>query len=171
MREQPTKTRTGRKTRLLTIVIAAALLLAAAALIWSLTRREPSFSPPDFDPAVQSGVPTPEKRMGYGEVGVENGFSFSLASTMYQQEDGSLLIYLTNPENSGNNIQCEVVDETGRVLYRSGAIPPGAYVERLTPQEAFENETMSITIYVYAFAPDTWYSTGTISLINTLHPW
>ena len=171
MRTQTTTLRTGRKTRLLIIIAAVLALLAAAVLVWRLAFYEAPFVPPEYDATAQSGVPTPPENMGYGEIRAENGFAFSLVGTMYQQEDGSLLLYLTNPEYRGCNLLCEIADADGRVIYRSGVVRPGEYVERLSPQAELLNEEMQIELKVYAFEPETWYSMGTVSLVNTLHSW
>lgn len=171
MRSQPTQVYTGRNKRLLLAIAAIVLALAAAFVIWRVAFYEAPFVPPAFDPAAQTGVPTPPENMGYGEIRAENGFSFSIVSTMYQQEDGSLVLCLTNPEESESNILCEVKTKEGELLYRSGAIAPGTYVERLTPVTDLENVETPIELFVYAFAPDTWYSLGTIQLANTLYPW
>ena len=147
------------------------LSLAAAALIWRLAVYEPAFQPPEMELTAQYGVPSPPETLRYGAVSVDNGFSFSIAGTMYQQQDASLLVYFTNPTGSGCNMQCVVSDENGNTLYRSGAVPPGCYVEKLAPVAEMKNEAMPIEICVYAFEPGTWYSMGTIELANTLYPW
>ena len=87
---------------------------------------------------------------------------------MYQQEDGSLLVYFTNPQSSDANLMCEIQNENGETIYKSGVIRPGEYIERLEPLAELSDEAIKIELYVYAFEPDTWYSKGTINLSNKM---
>lgn len=169
MREQTTHVHTGAVKRILVPVLAVALAVAIAAL--GYRALHPPYTPPSFEPTAVAGVPTPPENMGYGEISAEGGFAFSIAGTMYQQEDGSLLIYFTNPQYSEANLQCEIMNENGDILYKSGVLRPGEYVERLQPQTELKNEATKIELNVYAFAPDTWYSKGTINLQNVLQPY
>jgi hypothetical protein len=119
-----------------------------------------------------SGVPEPEESLNFGTIEVDGGFSFALAGTMYQQKDGSLLLYFTNPEDSGVLMMCEICEKsTGEILYQSGLLSPGQYVGRLRPQHTLKNEAIIIEMKVYGFEPETYYSMGTVTLENTLQPW
>lgn len=169
MREQPTHVKTGMGKRIL--YAAAGLALAGILTVMGVQRLTPAYVPPDFEASAVRGVPSPPENMGYGEISAPGGFSFFVAGTMYQQEDGSLLIYLTNPSDSGYNLMCEITDQSNRTIYRSGVLRPGEYVERLEPAKQLPNEAMEIAMNVYAFEPDTWYSRGTISLNNMLQPY
>lgn len=147
--------------------------MALAVVIAALLYRafNPPYTPPPFETMAVAGVPTPPENLGYGEISSEGGFTFSIAGTMYQQQDGSLLVYFTNPQHSEANLQCEILNEDGTVLYKSGVIRPGEYVERLQPLEKLQNKATKIEVNVYAFAPETWYSKGTINLQNILQPY
>ncbi|MDD3193900.1 MAG: hypothetical protein PHE47_08700 [Oscillospiraceae bacterium] len=171
MRTQRTRPRAGRTKKILLAGAVSLLLLEVAFLAWRLVFYQPPYQPPAYEPAVQVGVPDPPEGMGYGQISAENGFSFWVAGAMYQQEDGSLLVYLTNPADSVCNILCEITDQDGHTLYRSGALRPGEFVERLYPLKQMENTTIEIQMNVYAFEPETWFSVGTITLNNTLHQW
>lgn len=169
MREQGTRVKTGAVRKMM--LAAAALVLAAAALTGGYRLMNPPYVPPAFDPAAVSGVPAPPENMGYGEISAQGGFSFSIAGTMYQQEDGSLALYLTNPAAGGINLMCEVANDHGEIIYKSGVLRPGEYVEKLQPLRKLPNEAMKIEVSVYAFEPETWYSRGTIALANILQPY
>ncbi|MEG1578974.1 MAG: hypothetical protein RR336_09445 [Oscillospiraceae bacterium] len=169
MREQTTHVRTGAVKKIIFPVLGVALAVVLAALCYRALHQP--YTPPPFEPTAVEGVPTPPDDMGYGEISAEGGFAFSIAGTMYQQEDSSLLIYFTNPEYSEANLQCEIKNEKGDILYKSGVIRPGEYVERLQPQTKLKNEATKIELNVYAFAPETWYSKGTINLQNVLQPY
>ena len=90
---------------------------------------------------------------------------------MYQQEDGSLIIYLTNPETNDVNILCEIKDEEGNVIYKSGVIQPGEYLESLYPLQELVNQAMPIEINIYGYEKESWYSRGTILMENILQPY
>ena len=169
MRKQTTHVRTGMGKKIGAIAAGAALLVLFAVTGYRLFH--PVYVPPAFESSATSGVPVPPENMGYGEISAPGGFSFSVAGTMYQQEDGSLLIYLTNPQDSEVNLMCEITDRAARIIYKSGVLRPGEYVERLRPAEQIPNEATEIAMNVYAFEPDTWYSKGTISLNNILQPY
>lgn len=165
MREQPTRVRTGTIRQYMT---RTALVLIMVILAFLAFTYERPYVPPEFDKTAQTGVPQPPENSGYSAVEAQGIFSFSVVGAMYQQEDGSLVLDLTNPETNDVNIQCEIVNEDGKILYKSGAIRPGEYVERLHPLYKFPNEAMNIEMKVYAFEPQTWYSKGSVSLHNVL---
>ena len=169
MRNQSTHVRTGRSTRI--GAMAAGAVLLAFFTVVGYRMLNPVYVPPAFEPLAISGVPVPADNMGYGEISASGGFSFFVAGTMYQQEDGSLLIYFTNPKDSGVNLMCKITDGADRTLYKSGVLRSGEYVERLRPEEQLPNEALEIEMNVYAFEPDTWYSKGPISLNNILQPY
>ncbi|MEG2054414.1 MAG: hypothetical protein RR052_05665 [Oscillospiraceae bacterium] len=169
MREQTTRVRTGTAKKIIFLAIGVALAVLIVALCYRALN--PPYTPPPFEKMAVSGVPTPPDNMGYGEISAEGGFAFFIAGTMYQQEDGSLLVYFTNPKYSEANLQCEIKNENGDVIYKSGVLRPGEYVERLQPQTKLANEATKIELDVYAFEPETWYSKGTINLQNVLQPY
>lgn len=172
VREQPTKLQTGtRKKRFLIFLVAVLVLLSVAGIVF-IRNYEPPYTPPILETNAVYGVPEPENSLHYGTIKTEGSFTFALAGTMYQQEDGSLLLYFTNPENSGVLMMCEIYEEgTDIVLYKSGLLSQGQYVERLYPQCKFKNEAIKIEMKVYGFEPETYYSMGTVILENTLQPW
>jgi len=171
VRAQPTKLQTGTGRKRLLLFSAAALILLLAAGIVYIKNDEPPYRPPLWEENAVNGVPEPEESLNYGTIETDGGLIFALAGTMYQQEDGSLLLYFTNPEDSGVLMMCEIRGEGGKVLYQSGMLSPGQYVERLYPQCKLKNEAMKIEMKVYGFEPETYYSMGTVTLENTLQPW
>ena len=171
MRKQTVKVKTGMGKRILVGIIISIVLCLALAGCWMLYHYERPFVPPEFEENAKEGVPEVEESLNYGTVTAPTGFSIGLCGTMYQQEDGSLIVNLTNPETNTVNIQCEVKDKTGNTLYKSGVIEPGEYLEKLTPLVELKQEAVPIEISVYGYEIDTWYSKGTIMLDNTLQPY
>lgn len=171
MRKQTVMMTTGKRKRNITVVIAVALIAVILSVCWRIIFYVSTFVPPEFDSGALAGTPVPEESLNYGSIDVPTGFTFSLCGTMYQQQDASLILYFTNPETNDANLRCEIKSEDGTVLYESGVIRPGEYVERLSPIQKIPNEAMPIELSVYAYAPDTWYSMGTANLNNTLQPY
>lgn len=171
MREQTARLDTGRKGRMLRTGFIIAGLLAVMGIWWKSFFGKPAFVAPEWEQSAQTGIPEPEKGMGYESITAPTGFSASLCGTMYQQEDGSLLIYLTNPENNDTNIQCRIQSGDGTLLYQSGVLKPGEYLECMKLLTKIPNEAIPIKIEIYGFEKDTWYSKGTITLDNVLQPY
>lgn len=159
-----------RKKKLAGIILITALLVACAAvLIYSLTVR---YSPPALDKNRQTGVPIVEGSYLYKQLESDFGYSFSMAANLYRQEDGTVNVYFTNPEDNQVSLMCEILDAaTGDSLYKSGRIEPGEYVEKLKPSKDFQNILYNIVVKVYAFEPDTYLSAGTTELRMILQPW
>ena len=171
MREQPTKVTTGAaKSKAAVFLVSAVTVMLAAAVIFAI-RHTPPYKPPPFEKTAIRGVPNPNGDMGYSEIDAMGKFKFSLAAVMYQQSDGSLLVYFTNPEINSVYLMCEINGKNGAALYKSGLIRPGEYVERLKPAGAIKNEAVEIKINVYAFNPENFQSAGTAALNNILQPY
>ncbi len=171
MREQPRRMKMGTKKQWIGIALITIVVLAVVSILYIKVIHSQKYSPPTFEKNAVLGVPNPPENLSYGGVEAEGGFRFLIAGNTYQQEDGSLQIYLTNLEESNIWIRCEICDENKNVLYQSGILKPGQYVEKLEPQMEIANEAMKIEISVYGFEPETYLSRGTIYLGNTLQPW
>jgi len=171
MRAQTTRIRTGAVIKRILTAAAVLVVAAIAAAICHTIFYAPPYLPPPFETSAQTGTPKPPENMGYGRIDAENGFYFSTVGTIYQQEDRSLLIYLTNHGDSGVWLMCEIADENGNTLYKSGVLRQGEYVERLYPERKFANEAIKVEMRIYGFEPETYHSVGSVFLNNTLQPW
>lgn len=171
MREQTVQVKTGKIGKVVLTAVLAVIMCLVLLGCWYLFLYKEPFSPPEFDPNVRGGLPEAAENMNYGSVTAPTGFSVGLCGTMYQQEDGTLVIDVTNPETNDVNILCEIKDGSGVTLYKSGVISPGNYVERLSPLTELIDEAVPITILVYGYEQDSWYSRGTIELDNILQPY
>ena len=171
MREQPTRIKTGAVKNRAAIITSAVITLALAGIILFLVQYEPPYKPPAFEVGAVTGTPSPPESFGYNSVDAAGKFEFMLAGTFYQQEDASLRIYFNNPPQNEVYLMCEVTDSGGATLYKSGLLRPGEYVESLKPARRLENAATPVEVNVYAFEPDTYYSTGTVVLKNTLQPY
>lgn len=152
--------------------MAGAATLVLLLGIYTLWNYEKPYTPPPFESNAAEGVPKPEDSFGYGTIEHENSFAFAAAGSIYQQEDGSVILYFTNPEESQSLMMCEIVEkENGNTLYRTGLLKPGEYVERVKPLEKIPNEAIDVEMKVYAFEEATFYSKGAVTLGNTLQAW
>lgn len=169
MREQHTRVRTGagrKRAAVAGTVILTAMLVTAIIFIY---RYEVPYEPPPLEPNAITGVPDVPDNLRYGELDAAGRFTFSIAATMYQEEDGAVKLFLTNHEDNEAYIMCEVVCiESGRTIYRSGLLRPGEYVERLHPLRIIKNEAKRVEVYVYALALEDYISVGQVTLDNIL---
>ena len=167
---QTYKTVMGKnKARIGIIVLIAILVVAGAICIYSLNLK---YAPPSLEKNVVSGVPNPSENYLYGELKTNFDYSISMAANLYQQEDGSVNIYLTNPADSEVSIMCEIYDmETDELYYKCGRIEPGYYIESLEPISEIENVQHDVVAKIYAFGLEDYTSAGTTELNLVLQPW
>ncbi len=151
------------------IILVVAVLSIAGIVIYSMFIR---YEPPKFEVHAVAGTPTPGEEFLYDEVESGFGYKFSIASNLYQQEDRTLKAFFTNASTNAVNLMCEVRNaEDDRLLYESGLLHPGEYVEALDPNGDFGNTKYDVNVKVYAFEPDTYQSAGTTTLNLVLQPW
>lgn len=167
---QIVKSGAEKKRRIiLLIIIIVAILAVAGVIIYSMLIK---YEPPKFEVNAYAGTPTPEESYLYDQVESGFGYKLSMASNLYQQEDRTLKIFFTNPSENKVNIMCEVRSaDDDKLLYGSGLLHPGEYVETLDPKCEFENIRYDVNVKVYAFEPDTYQSAGTTTLKLVLQPW
>lgn len=170
MRNQNLSPTTGGKLKKSLLLIGILLaVLAVALFVWGKTLK---YTPPKFDASATSGTPEVDEGYLYEEIASEYGYNFSIAANLYQQENGSCNVYLTNPSVNQVYLMCKIEDaDSGKVLYESGIVKPGEFVENIAPSRNIKNEQKKIKVSIYGFAPDTWYSEGTTTLNLLLQPW
>lgn len=169
-RTQELQSHTGDKRKIIALSIVGAFGLIAILLI--IIGLSKSYKPPKFEANATTGIPAPEEGYLYGTIETDYGYSFALAANLYQQEDQSLNIYFTNPSRNDIYLMCEVIDkQSEKTLYKSGLVQPGEYVASLTPQNEFSNVAIPVTVKIYAFEKDTWYSAGSSIIDGILQAW
>jgi len=178
-RRQYTSPTTGRLRRRLTLagVILTCALLIGAIAYFVLLEPPPPPEPPPYAPRPLEanaviGVPEPDEHMNYTITEPEVGqFRFATVGTIYRQHDGSIKLYLTNFDDNEVYLLCQIVDSSsGELLYESGRLRPGEYVESLFPLVEIENKATPISINVYAQTFGDYQSAGSVSLSNILQP-
>ncbi len=161
-----------RRTAIMIILLAAIAVFAVVAVFLFMDRQQSSqYIPPVFEAAAVDGTPDPPKELAYTTLNSQVGYSVGVCGNIYQQEDGALKLYLTNPEFSEVLIMAEVVDKAGNVYYKSGLLRENQYVESLPLLFEKLTQATDVEVKIYAFEPDTYYSMGVITLDNVLQPY
>jgi len=164
------RVKTGAVRKRAAMAGSAVLTLALAVCVLFVISNQASFTPPTFEPGAAVGVPQPPEILRYTRIDA-GSFTFMIAGVLRQQEDGSLRIYFTNPEENDVYLMCEIFDADGEMIYRSGMLRPGEYVASLSPITIPGNEAVDIRINIYALEPEVFFSAGTVALGNILQPY
>ena len=87
------------------ICILLIVMLFGIAGIYYLISKEGVYVPPKFEKNVMVGIPQPDAHFMYGTIETDYGFTFSMATNVYQQEDGSVIV----PEVLRKYMGCDVI--------------------------------------------------------------
>ncbi len=171
---QKIKASTGRNIFYIKILSVFLLIIVAILILFiGLNRQNNQYTPPEMDETAIKGEPDVEESYLYEECPTKFDYKYSVAANLYMQEDKSLNVYFTNPMENTEYLMCEIIDEeSGDVLYKSGVIKPGYYVEKLQPtDEDMENKARSVIMKVYSFKARNWQSCGTTEIKLMLQAW
>ena len=147
-------------------VALAACAASLSLMLWTL-RPQPTFTPPPFDAAAIAGTPQ--------DLPPELGYA-ALDATAYQLalcgapavEQGSALLYLTNPAENAVWLKVRLYAADGTLLGESGLLRPGEYLTAV-PLEVQPAESCPVTLKVMAYEPETYRSAGAVALNTTLN--
>lgn len=169
MREQLLFSKMERRRQKIFIPIIVIVSLACIGLlIFSLTAR---FKPPSHDDSAKKGVPEVAQDYLYGTAQTEFDYTIQMAANLFQQKNGDVKIYFTNPVSNTVLLRCEIIDkETDKVLYNTGYINPGEYIETVN-NNSVDNKEYDVIIKVYAYTDESFTSAGTTELLLKLQPW
>ena len=94
-----------------------------------------------------------------------------MASNLYQQQNGDVNIYFTNPISNSVLLGCEIIDkDTKKILYKTGYIKPGEYIESIN-NNSVDNRAYDVIVKIYAYTDESFTSEGTTELSLKLQPW
>jgi hypothetical protein len=176
MRQQRTRVSTGRSKRIIIISAVTVITLALAAAVVFVFLTDFKLFSRDYVPHPHAkntvvGVPEPEEHMNFSVTDADGRFEFGTVGTVFRQHDGSVKLYLTNFESNDAYLMCEIVDVANEtVLYRSGLVRPGEYLQSIEPLVEIKNEATPIHIHVYALGLEDYVSVGAVTLENVLQP-
>ena len=129
------------------------------------------YRPPKHDESAKQGTVEPAEEYLYGTAQTEFGYAVEMAANLYQQQNGDVNIYFTNSISNKVYLRCELIDQKrNKVLYRTGYIEPGEYIESLHNSRV-ANKQYDITVKIYAYTPETFTSEGTTEISLKLQPW
>ena len=168
-REQLLFSRMERKRRRIFIpVIVVISLISLSLIVYILMTR---YMPPSHDSSALKGTPEVDESYLYGTAKTEYGYAIQMAANLYQQQNGDVNIYFTNPISNSVLLRCEIIDkDTGKTLYNTGYINPGEYIESVN-NKSVDNKTYDIIAKVYAYTDESFTSEGTTELSLKLQPW
>lgn len=167
IREQILHSRMEQKRNRIKIpLIALVVLLIVLGVIFNIVY---SYKPPSHDSRALIGMPKPDESFMYGTGTSKFDYYFKMAGNLYQQENGDLFVYFTNPESNDVLLRMEIIDQaTDRVLYSTGYIAPGEYIEKL--HENVPNEYFDVVTKIYGYTEE-FTSAGTTEVQMKLQPW
>ena len=147
--------------RVLAVLCAVSVFGMICALRFSTTTD--SFSPPPFDPAAQSGVPSVPEGLGYTELEAGD-FRAALCGNVTAEKEAAV-IFLTNPGENHVWLKLRLLDENRNILGETGLVRPGEFV-RLLEMNPMPEPGTPVVLKVMAYEPDTYHSQGAVT-VNT----
>lgn len=170
IRKQSIIVHSSLRQKILFILLMLVMFGIAGICLW--ISENGVYVPPEFETNAINGTPQPDEHFMYGTLETDYGFTFSIATNLYQQEDGSVYVYFTNYDDNNANMMCEIINEdNGKTYYKSGVIVPGQYIEKLSPATKFPNEAFKAKVMIYSFEEGTWYSAGTVEISAMVQGW
>ncbi len=169
MREQLLSSKMEAKRRRIFIpIIIIISVISVGLLIFTLVTW---FKPPVHDDSAVKGTPTVDEHYLYGTAQTSYDYVIQMAANLYQQENGDVNLYFTNPLSNSVLLRCEIIDrDTDKVLYKTGYIVPGEYIESVNNSHV-DNKAYDVIVKVYAYVDESFESAGTTELSLKLQPW
>lgn len=145
------------------------VLIGMAILVGVIFNLAFGYRPPTHDSRAVAGVPQPDESFMYGSGQGKHDYYFKMAGNLYQQENGDLYVYFTNPSENNVRLRLEIMDQlTGNTLYNTGYIEPGEYIEKL--HESISNQYYDVIAKIYGYE-ENFTSAGTTEVELKLQPW
>lgn len=160
------------RKRLIWLVFIGMLACLCVAGTCFFQYKNQQYKPPKFEENAVKGEVEVGGKFNHSVASTDYGFSFGIAKNLYLQKDKSLVVMAANSEKNSKYLQYQIIDKgTKEVLYKTGILRPGEYVEKINPASEVKNKKYEIIIQINAFEPDTWYSAGKIEIGWLLQPW
>ena len=151
------------------IVVSAICLVAIVvmAIVLGVTGKsqKPQFTPPPFEAAAQTGLPTVDDP-SWNKV-FQSGMSFvAYVCGKVTVNNGAADVYFANDEGNNAWLKLRVMDEEGNILAETGLIKPGEYVQAVTFTTVPQNG-QKLTMKIMGYEPETYHSIGAV-VLNTV---
>lgn len=144
-------------------LISLGVMIAALTFSGGTTEFVP-FTPPSFDENAVSGMPDVAENLGWSEVDAQAYKAYICG--VVNLEKGKADVWFANPENNSVWLKLRVLDSDGNILGETGLIRPGEYVQSVFI-EGTPKVGAPIGLKLMAYAPETYYSEGSVTL-NTI---
>lgn len=151
------------------IVVSAICLVAIVAMAIALgvtgKSKKPQFTPPPFEAAAQTGMPTVEDS-SWNKI-FQSGMSFVayMCGKVTMNGTGADL-YFTNDKDNNAWLKLRIMDEKGNILAETGIIKPGEYLQTVQ-FTTVPTSGQKLTMKIMGYEPETYHSIGAVTL-NTV---
>lgn len=155
---------------ILPILSALCVLSLVAMTVILLTpkkeKSEPTFTPPPFEAAAQSGMPEVSDE-SWTKV-YQDGMSFTAyVCGKVSVKEGKADLYFTSDGSNNVWLKLRVTDEKDNILGETGLLKPGEYVKSIEFDTVPKSGT-KIKLKIMAYEPETYYSAGAVALNTTV---
>ena len=124
------------------------------------------FTPPPFDTAAVHGEPEVPTELGWSQIRIRQGLSASVCGVL-REEEGKVPVWFFNHPDSDSWLKLRITDTRGNILGESGLLRPGEHVQYVTLTTIPDSDT-TVILRIMGYAPDTYYSAGSMGLETTL---
>ena len=155
---------------LIVAIIACVIMITVAAIVTIVVANRPPkvvFIPPEFDANAIDGAPEIPKEYKYGELSQEKlPFKAGLCGESFM-ENGSIVLYFTNPSDNNAWLKLRITDDQGTVIGESGLIKPGQYLRSVKLSKEITEDT-TVSVKIMSYEPDTYNSLGAVPMKITV---
>lgn len=145
---------------LITVLLIVIAALCVAVILLASSKNE--FIPPEFDVGAKDGFPEVVDESFTRLEDERLQFSINVCGKL-KISDGKAKVYFTNPEENISNIKLRVMSEGGEILYETGLIRPGQYIESI-PLDKKQISGNTVMLKVMAYENETYHSVGSCIL-------
>lgn len=150
------------------VAITALVFVVCASLTAWMLYDKAQYKPPAFEENVAEGLPqlSEEEKVNYGysPLNLSEKISVYVCGTPRLDAE-SVDLYVTNPEENNAWIMCEIFSSDGESIGKSGIIKQGLYLKSLNKTKQILDDD-KLTVKIYFFEPDTYYSAGQTITLN-----
>ncbi len=147
-------------------VVAIAAMIVALSIMPKNEQKKPAeFTPPPFETAAQTGMPTVDDP-SWNKI-FQSGMSFvAYMSGKVTIDNGAADLYFTNDASNNAWLKLRITDEEGNILAETGLIKPGEYVKTVNFTTVPKNG-QKLIMKIMGYEPETYHSIGAVKL-NTV---